>query len=452
MRTIARRLPLLLPASLCAALLLPAGASATISPTEQHQATERAVGYLRSVQQSDGSFPGFGGEWALSALSAAGVAPAGVKSGTTDARSAYRSLIGESATWPGSEPHVTDYEDAALAAYAAGIDPARVSPTQNLIAHILAGYQPSAPGYYGEPGFFNGTAFALLALAETKTRKGAERVPAALLEPSIAAARANQHTDGGWTFFSVAGSTEGLQSPSEAEFTGATIAALCSSGVPTSDPAIVAARSFLAHDLEADGAFAAEFGPNTDTNAWAVQGLDACGISPQGAEFTTASGKTPLDYLASQQLAGGGFRFEASESGANLYSTQDALRALAGGGFTAEPAKAKGEPRWVYEKSFTPGQATSIGLVVDGGGPVSVCSAPVTPASTKTTLGAVLEAAKSSATPSGCVTAFLTGKGGAISSVDGHAGSWMVSADQGKAKAAKLTSAVHIGDTLYLHD
>jgi hypothetical protein len=449
---IARRLPLLLPASLCAALMLPAGASATVSPAEQHQATEKAVGYVRSVQQSDGSFPGFGGEWTLSALAAAGVAPAGVKSGATDARSFYRSLVGDSATWPGGAPHVTDFENAALAAYAAGIDPARVSPTQNLIAQILARYQPASPGYYGEPGFFNGTAFALMALADTKTRKGAERVPQALLAPSIAVARANQHTDGGWTFFSVAGSQEARESPSEAEFTGATIAALCTSGVPVSDPAIAAARTFLAHDLETDGAFAAEFGPNTDTNAWAVQGLDACGISPQGAEFTTATGKTPLDYLVSQQLAGGGFRFEAAEASPNLYSTQDALRALAGGGFTAEPPKAKGAPRWVYERSFTAGQATSIGLVIDGSGPVSVCSAPVTPASSKTTLRAVLEAAKSASSPSGCVTAFTTGKGGVISAVNGQPGSWTVSADGGKAKKAKLAGAVQIGDTLYLHD
>lgn len=451
MRTMVRRR--LLPASLCAAaLLLPAGASAAVTPEEQHQSAERAVAYVRSVQQSDGSFSGFGGEWVLSALSAAGSAPAGVRSGTTDARSYYRSLIGDTSSWPGGEPRVTDFENATLAAYASGIDPARVSPTQNLIAQILGHYQPGAPGYYAEAGAFNSTAFALLALAEAKTRKGAPRVPQTLLEPSIAAVRANQHTDGGWTFFGVAGSQEGLESPGEAEFTGAAMAALCDAGVPAGDPAVLAARHFLAGDLEADGAFAAEFGPNTDTNAWAVQGLDACGIAPGGAEFTTASGKTPIDYLVSQQLADGGFRFEGSEANPNLYSTQDALRALAGAGFTAEPAKARGAPLWVYEKSFTPGQATSIGLVVNGGGPLSVCSVPFTPTSTKTTLGAILEAAKSGSRPSGCVASFATGRGKAIAAVNGQSGSWTLSADQGSAKAAKLGSAVHIGDTLYLHD
>ncbi len=449
MRTIARRLA---PAVLGAALLLPSSASATTSPAQAKAASEHAVAYLRSQQQSDGSFSGFGGEWVLSALAASGTAPANVKSGTTDARSWYRSLVGNASSWPGPEAHVTDYENAALATYAAGIDPARVSPSQNLIAQILGRWRTAAPGNYGEPAFFNGTAFALLALAETKTRKGAQRVPQALLEPSIAAVRANQHTDGGWSFIAAAGNPEALASPAEAEFTGAAMAALCSAGVPVSDPAIVAGREFLAADLEGDGAFAAEFGPNTDTNAWAVQGLDACGISPQGPEFTSGEGHTPIDYLIAQQLSGGGFRFESSEGSPNLYSSQDALRALSGAGFTAAPAKTKGAPKVLYEKAFTPGQQTSVGLVVQAGsGPLSVCSVPVTANAAKIPLVVVLEEAQTASSPAGCVTALSAGKGGAITSVNGNAGTWTLSTDDGNAKTAKLKSPVHIGDTLYLH-
>ncbi len=449
MQKIARRL---LPAFIAAALLAPAAAVASTSGPEEKAASEHAIAYLRSTQQSDGSFTGFGSEWVLSALAAAGTAPANVKSGTTDARTWFRDMIGESATWPGgSEPPVNDYETAALAAYAAGIDPARVSPTQNLIAQILGHYRPDAPGYYGEPKLFNGTVFALLALAETKTTKGAERVPAALLAPSIAVVRANQHDDGGWGFAQAQGSPKLLESPGEAEFTGATIAALCAAGVPSSDSAVTAARHFLATELEADGAFAAEFGPNTDTNAWAVQGLDACGVAPQGSEFTTSAGHTPIDYLMTQQLSDGGFRFEASETEPNLYSTQDALRALAGAGFTAAPVHPKGAPTWVFEKAFTPGKADTVGLIVDGVAPLSVCSVTLTPSAAKANLGQVLEAAKASSKPAGCVTAFTTGKGGAIASVNGQAGSWTISADNGAAKPAKLKSTVQIGNTLELH-
>ena len=63
----------------------------------------------------------------------------------------------------------------------------------------------------------------------------------------------------------------------------------------------------------------------------------------------------------------------------------------------------------------------------------------------------MLEAAETAASPSGCVSGFTTGKGGAIATVNGHSGSWTLSADNGTAKAAKLKSAVHIGDTLTLH-
>ena len=147
-----RRLTPILLAGL--ALALPTSASAATTH-EISAATNGAVSYVKSTQKSDGSFGEFGEEWALSALASAGVAAANVKQGegATDARTYYRNLIGDTATWPeGSERPVGDFETAALAAYAAGIDPARVSPTQNLIAQIVAHYQPTSPGNYGEPG------------------------------------------------------------------------------------------------------------------------------------------------------------------------------------------------------------------------------------------------------------------------------------------------------------
>src|SRR2546430_5197075 len=52
-----------------------------------------------------------------------------------------------------------------------------------------------------------------------------------------------------------------------------------SSGISTSDAAIQAALGYLKANLvDSTGAFNAPFGPNTDSNAWAVQGLNACGI------------------------------------------------------------------------------------------------------------------------------------------------------------------------------
>jgi hypothetical protein len=458
--TLSRLAPI---AALACALAMAPAALATATNKQIKTATSAGAGYLGSQQQPDGSFAGFGGEWALSALAAARVAPADLKTGpgSTDARTYYRNLIGDTATWPGGEPSVTDFEDAALAAYGAGIDPARVSSTQNLIAQIASYYQPAHAGFYGEAGFFNGTAFALLALADAKTRSGKQRVPQVLLDESIEIVRHNQHTDGGWTFAEAEGSKAELESPSEAELTGASMAALCDAGVPSSDTAIVKAVKFLESELAAEpahsGAFETEFGPNTDTNAWVVQGLNACGISAQGPEFTTSTGKTPLDYLISQQLAGGGFAYQ-TETSPNLYSSQDAVRALAGAGFTVAPPAAKSAPRWVYEKDFaTSGSVAGLlTLVIDNGTPaLGVCAVSIAPQALKTTLAKVLEAAETAARPSGCVTGFTPASGnGPITSIDGapspaHAG-WSVSIDGGREKQAKRNSPIHIGDTIYL--
>jgi hypothetical protein len=445
------------------ALIVPCGAHATATTPEIEAAKQRGVAYLKSLQKPSGEFPGFGREWALTALAAAGAPAANVKQGEagTDARTFYRGLIGEPATWPGgSEPPVADFDIAALSAYAAGIEPARVSSAQNLIAQIAARYRDANPGYYGEPGFINGSVFALLALADTKTRHGAQRVPQALLEESVKVVRANQHTDGGWTFSRAEGNPAALKSPAEAEMTGAAMASLCDAGVPNTDATIVAAKGFLVADLKAEasgsGAFATEFGPNTDSNAWAVQGLDACGIPTQGAEFTTAKGKTPIDFLISQQLAGGGFKIEPAETTANLYSSQDAVRALAGAGFAVAPRPAKRAPRWVFETKFAVGKPALLALVInDGASPPRACAVAITPVAATTTLAKVLEAAETASTPAKCVTEFTPGTGSAaITSIDGlpkpPEAKWNVSVDGGAEALAKRSRKIHVGDTIYL--
>jgi Prenyltransferase and squalene oxidase repeat len=452
------------------ALALPASASAARAKEIKH-AKAAGLSYVESQQATDGGFPGdpgnpgFGGEWALTSLAAAHTAPASVKANgsATDARTYYRELIGDTATWPGtSEPLVEDFETAALAAYAAGIDPARVSATQNLFAQILAHYQPSSPGYYGEPELFNATVFGLLALADGRTRTGKQRVPQALLEESVAVVRKNQHSDGGWSYLKAEGSKAALESPAEVELTGAAMAALCGAGVSAHDSSIVAAENYLVAQLKAEplgsGAFETEFGPNTDSNAWAVEGLDECGISAQGAEFTTTRGKTPLDFLISQQLADGGFGYEAGESSPNFYSSQDALRALAGGGFTAAPPKPPGADRWVYETQFSTSKSVTalLSLIIDrGSGPLEVCAVKISPQAAKTTLADVLQAAEGSAEPAGCVTGFSPASGaGAITSIDGAPvppdADWKVSIDGGHEKQAKRNTPIEIGDTIYL--
>jgi hypothetical protein len=462
MRLTVRRLAPL--ALACCALLAPAGASAASTPKQIKTAVTRGVTYLRTQQQADGSFSGFGAEWALSAFAAARVAPADVKETptSTDARTAYENLIGDPATWPGgSEPPVTTYEDAALAAYAAGIDPARVSQQQNLIAQIVARYDTANPGYYGPPSTFSATVFGLLALADTNTT-AKQQVPQALLDQSIEVLRKNQHADGGWSFQQAEGNESVQKAASEPDETGAAIAALCGAGVPISDSAIANAVSYLQTDLKAEssgnGAFATAFGPSTDSNAWAVQGLNACGIDAQSAQFTTSEGKTPIDFLISQQLSGGGFVSEPGEASPNLYSSQDATRALTGAGFTAKPIKPADGLKVSKATEFSSDGSTSsqLALVIEMKKlPLKVCSVSIAPGAPKTTLASVLEAAQNTATPEGCVSSFSEeGPKSPITQIDNvpNPGSetWFASIDGGKEKLAKANTAIKLSDTIYL--
>jgi hypothetical protein len=445
-----------------AALCSPA-ALATSTSTQVKAATSKGAEYLRTLQEPNGEIAGFGGDWSLTSFAAAGVAAGNIEQGEAgvDARTWYRDLIADPETWPGgSEPPVTEYERASLVVDAAGVDPARVSQQQNLIAQILAHYQPASPGYYGSPSLFNGTVFGLLAIEGAKTAKGAQRLPQALLGKSVTVVRNNQHTNGGWSFQKVEGNEKALNSASEPDMTGAAMAALCGTGVPNSDPAVVRGEEYLESILIASsGAFSVSFGANTDSNAWAVQGLNTCGIDPQGPQFTTSSGKTPIDFLISEQLPGGSFKYQPSEPGANEYSSQDAVRALAGGGFNPQPPKAKKAKQWLAEKSFSasPGVQSLLALVIDDGtSALAPCAVAIAPAASKTKLGAVLSAAETAATPGGCVTSFAAVKGkGAITQINGSAASgatsWKLSVDGGAPKAAKATSAIALGDTIYLH-
>jgi hypothetical protein len=443
------------------ALLVPATAAAKASTEEINTAKNKGVEYLKGLQKESGEIAGFGGDWALTSLAAAGTAPADVNKGggeTTDARSWYEGLVG-TATWPGEGAVATDAERGVLLAYGAGIDPARVSKRQNLIAKVASFYQPGSPGYYGST--LNGTVFGVLALAGAKTTASAQRLPQIVLDQAVEAIKANQHTDGGWTWEKVAGSEEGLKKASEPDMTGAALAALCSAGVANSNEAVVSGKNYLVSIFEGStGAFKNAFGNNTDSNAWAVQGLKACGIDPQGTEFTGGGSgkKTPLDFLVSQQQKSGGFRYGTSGTTVDEYASQDAVRALGIGGFTAAPPKPKSGPQWKGVTEFATGEAetTSLALIVDdGSSPLKICSVTLAPKATTTTLATVLNAAVAGTTPASCVTSFLPAGGeGAITQVNGApavpAEEWNVSIDNGAEAVAKRSTVVHVGDTIYL--
>ena len=457
-----RRSLLTAAAALGAFALTALPAAATATPAQIATSKTNGVAYLKSLQAADGSYAGSGlsNEWAFSAFAAAGTAAVDVTPGGDagrNARTVYRNLLSTSG-WPSASPVVTDYERAALNAYAAGIDPARVSASRNLIANIYGYWQTAEPGYFGPSANFNGTVFAALALNGAKSQSGQVRVPQALRDAITTRLRANQHNDGGWNYAKAEGNATQLAAASDIDMTGAAMAALCVSGVPSTDPDIVQAKAFLKTKLVANsGAFNAMFGVNTDSNGWAVSGLNACGINPQTGDFLTTQGRTPVDFLIAQQFnPGGGFKYLPSDTGPSAYASIDGLRAVAGGGFTSAPPvpATAGASQWVGQSALTSGTATKLALTVDDGtGSLKVCSVTLTPTGSTTTLGAVLDAATSAATPSGCVTAVTPSSGtGTITSLNGTANSgsnsWKVSVDGSSFATAARGMVVGVGDTV----
>ncbi|APE24415.1 hypothetical protein, partial [Streptomyces venezuelae] len=461
---ISRRLSLAVPAALGALALSTLPAFATSTPAQIATSKTNGVAYLKSLQAADGSYAGSGlsNEWAFSAFAAAGTAVVDVAPGgdtTKNARTVYRNLL-STAAWPSATPVVTDYERGTLNAYAAGIDPARVSASRNLVADTYAYWQTAEPGYFGPSANFNGTVFAALALRGAKTQAGTARIPQALTDAIVARLRANQHNDGGWTYQKVEGNATGLASAGDIDMTGAAMAALCVSGVPNTDTDIVQAKNFLKGKLVASsGAFNSVYGVNTSSNGWGIAGLNACGINPQSADFTTVPGKTPVDFLlANQYNPAGGFKYKPADTSPSAYSSIDALRAVAGGGFTSAPPVpvTPGAPQWVAQPTFTAGTATKLALTVDdGAGNLKVCAVSFTPTGTTTTLGDVLAAATSAATPAGCVSSVTPSSGtGAITAVNGKANSgsntWKVSVDGSAFAGALREKTINVGDTIAL--
>jgi len=401
------------------------------------------AGYFSSQQDAaSGAIEGFGNEQAITALVAAGIDAADLRASAGDP-SLQDFLSGEygSAAWGDDPPQglVTEYEQSILTAHAAGLDPARLSALSNQPAQLAGLWNPAA-GSFGDPTS-NSTVFGILAMQQSA-------LPSWALAPAISYLRRNQHDDGGWTYLSSL-SPDAKAEPSEEDMTGAAIAALCEAGAPTYDPAISAALGYLNGRLAASGGIEYLWGPpNADATGWVVSGLNACGIDPQSPAWTTSAGKTPIDFLLSLQVqsgaGAGGFGYEDAGA-ANFYASQDALRAIAGAAFTAEPQSVRTPP------TVTVGTPVPHLLAIElAPANVRMCKV-IAPVSAP--LPEVLAAAEDTSYPPGCVTSYAL-DGGHLQSLDGVSPenadeAWMLRLDRGAAAIAG-EQPVGFGDVVSL--
>ena len=282
---------------------LASSASAYVTPAQAKLAAERGAGWFQDSQQESGDI---GSDWGLTALAAADVNAADVRTSLIDP-SAQDFYLGEwRATGPGGA--ATDAERGILAGVAGGVQTSRLSTaadttTSNLVARVAELFDGTQ---IGAPELLNDDIFGVLALHQV----GA---PPELLRRFVDYLRTKQLDDGGWSW-------SAASTFSDIDITGSVVASFCAAGEPVGDPDLQQAFALL-HSLQdpGTGGFIAPppfgVGVNTDTTSWVVSGLIQCGIDPQGAEWTTAQGKTPLDYLVSMQQPDGHFAWTSEYDG-----------------------------------------------------------------------------------------------------------------------------------------
>jgi hypothetical protein len=426
---------------------LAGNASAYVTPAQAEHAVERGAGWFETGQQASGEL---GSDWAMTALAAAEINAADVRTSLADP-SAQDFYLGE---WQASGPGGagTDAARGILAGVAGGIQPSRLSAAadttrSNLVARLAELFDGTQ---IGEPGLLNDDIFGVLALHQA----GA---PPELLRQVVDYLRTRQLPNGGWSWNASPGA------PADTDMTGSVVAAFCAAGVGAGDPDLEQALSLL-HSLQdpATGGFIAPpesfgVGLNTDTTSWVTSGLVQCGIDPQGPRWTTAQGKTPLDYLLSMQRPDGHFDWTEEYAG-GAFETYSSVRPLGGVAFSsAPPARLDGtSPALRPAGDVADGTVVPITLVIDhgpGADDVRMCRVDVEDGSG---LDVVLAAAKAASTPAGCVSEFATeaGPGGTgIASLDGVAATpaygWRVAVD-GSAPVGRSDEPVGFGDLVFL--
>jgi energy-coupling factor transport system substrate-specific component len=270
-------------------------------------ATGSPVGYLLGAQNSDGGFGASRGQPSSQLFS--GWAALGLASAHRDpllvSRDGHSILDYIRAHGLGSLD-TGSLERTILVVRAAGLS-ARNFGGHDLLGGLAA--RRRADGSFG--GTVNLTAFGILAL-----RSAGLAVPAASTRWLIH----QQNADGGYGF-------AGAGSSSDSDDTGAVLEALAG-GPDGAGAARARAVRYLRGHQERDGGFASQpgMGANAQSTAWAVQGLVAAGVNPDGLRRRAAP--SPLDYLRSLIAPNGSIAYARGQTQTPVWVTGEALMAL----------------------------------------------------------------------------------------------------------------------------
>jgi energy-coupling factor transport system substrate-specific component len=285
--------------ALILALLLPAIVPAPAKAAD----TDRAVSWLEAVQNADGGFGPSAGDvsgaaitgWVMLGLEAAGRNPLDVARLGKSPVDFLRASVGEVSS-------SGDLARTIVALEGAGVDP-RSFAGHDLVEELL---QRRA-----ENGSFNGwpgtTSFSVIALRVAGADGG--------LGQTLSWLGDAQNDDGGWG--------DVPAPPSNSDVTGSVMQAI------PETKAAGKALSYLRKHQRPSGGFAlgGSGGVNTQSTAWAIQGMIAVGADPAAI---TSGGNSAFDYIASQQAGDGHYRYSASSDQTPVWVTGEVLVAAAG--------------------------------------------------------------------------------------------------------------------------
>lgn len=300
------------------AIVLPASAQDSTPAVSPETAGEgglaAATSWLLDQQLENGAFAGYSGEEDAGTTVDAIIALVAANNAGIDTADAVDTAI----AWLGTGDIALVYEQTGvgqaaklvLALVAAGENPADISGS-NPISIVEAG-QDAESGFYGE-GLYN-HAYAILALAAT-----GNDVPSNALDVMAS----SQAENGGWAF-------DGATDPAMADSntTAMVVQALVASG--NADHEMMAlALDFLASTVTDTGAAYAP-GAEVDANSTALvlQAMIATGGETSGLDSA----------LASFQLESGAYFYQSADTSENLFSTVQAIPAMAGAVLPVAPS------------------------------------------------------------------------------------------------------------------
>jgi energy-coupling factor transport system substrate-specific component len=259
--------------------------------------------YLLAAQNADGGYgaaPGAGSSALYSGWAALGLAAEGVNA--QDVRRGSASLLGYVSSSVASDPG--SLERTILVARAAGANPYAFAG-RNLVAQLES--HISGSGAVSDQ--VNWTAFAVLAL-----RAASAPVPGRMIGWLVA----QQNADGGFGFGPAGGA-------SDVDDTGAVLEALAGTSTART---IGRAVAFIRSAQNRDGGLPSQAGTasNAQSTAWAVQGLLAVGVDPDGLH---RGGRSPLAYLRSLIGSDGHVSYARGVGTTPVWVTAEAAMALA---------------------------------------------------------------------------------------------------------------------------